>query len=128
MNRGPFAGRPRLWRIAVAGGALALAWAGLEAVADSDWLANGIRTALVEELESATGGSVSIKAVEFGEQKLAFRVIGLAVRRSEDASLPPFLEVPEASVRLGWRSIVAGPTVLERLHLREPLLHLAIAY
>ena len=127
MNRGPFAGRPRLWRIAVAGGALALAWAGLEAVADSDWLANGIRTALVEELESATGGSVSIKAVEFAEQKLAFRVIGLAVRRSEDASLPPFLEVPEASVRVGWRSIVAGPTVLERLHLREPLLHLAIA-
>ena len=127
MNRGPFAGRPWLWRTGLAGGLLALAWAGLEAVADSDWLANGIRTALVRELAAATGGSVTIEAVEFGEHKLAFRVIGLAVRSSGDTSLPPLLEVPEASVRLGWRSILAGPTVVEHLHLREPHFRLTIA-
>ena len=126
MNWGPFAGHARLWRAAVTAGLLALGWAGFEAATHSDWLGERIRTALVRELESATGGSVSIRELQFGEHRFSFDVLGLEVRTLEHPDLPPLITVPEASVRLGWKSFLGGQTFLEYLRARGPVVHLSI--
>lgn len=127
MSLGAFAAHPRLWLAsAIGGGLLSLGWIGLEAVSRSDWLLDRVRAEFVRELESASGGEVSIQELRFGDHRLSFEILGMEVRSAGAAGVPPLLTVPEAHVRLGWRSLLGGQTHLEHLQVREPVLHLSI--
>ncbi len=127
MNVGPLSAHPRLWlAAAVTGGLLSFGWIGFEAVTRSDWLGERIRAALVRDLEFATGGAVSIQELRFGDHRLSFDVFGLEVRSPGDPGLPPLLTVPEASVRLGWKSFFGERTYLEDLRAREPVIYLSV--
>ena len=126
MSLGPFAAHPRLWLAsAVGGGLLSLGWIGFETVSRSDWLRDRIRSALVRELESATGGTVSIQELRFGDHRLSLEILGLEVRCAGEIGVPPLLSVPELSVTVGWRSFLGPQTYLEDLRAREPVIHLA---
>ena len=107
-------------------GLLGLGWGSFEGVTRSDWLAGKIQGALAREIEAATGGSVSIDSLRFGSSRLSFEIEGLEIRDPRGGSSPPVLTVPQASVRLGWRTLVGGQTYLETLHIREPTLELRI--
>ena len=127
MSFRPFSAHPRLWLAsAVGGGLLALGWTGFETVSRSDWLRDRIRAALVRELESVTGGTVSIQDLRFGDHRLSLEIFGLEVRSAGDVDVPPLLTVPEVSVTLGWRSFLGSQTHLEDLRARDPVIHLSI--
>ena len=126
MSLGPFSAHPRLWLVsAVGGGLLTMGWIGFETAFRSEWLRDRIRAALVRELESATGGAVSIQELRFGDHRLSFEIYGLEVRSAGGIDVPPLLSVPEVSVTLGWKSLLGSQTYLEDLHAREPVIHLA---
>ena len=126
MNRGPFTGRQRLWAGALAGGLLAVCWASVQGVTRSRWLHEWIRARLASEIEVLTGASVSIAALELGSSSLEFIVRGLEVRSGASHALPPVLEVPEASLRLGWKTLFGGVAVVEELAVRRPVLRLSL--
>ncbi len=125
MSRGPFAGRPRLWAVAVAAGILALSWTGFEAVTRSEWLAERARAALAREIGDAAGLAVSIREVRLLDERLSFEVAGLEVRSGTDPGLAPLVAIPEASVKLGWRTILGGGLVIDRLSVRDPVVSLS---
>ena len=85
-------------------GLVGLGWGSFEAVMRSEWLGEKIRVALLQRIEAATGGSVSIDSLRLGDSRLSFEIEGLEISDPEDGSSPPCLTVPQASVLLGWRS------------------------
>ena len=117
----------RRTRVALAfAGLLGLGWGSFEAVIRSDWLGDKIRDALLHEIEAATGASVSIEKLRFGDSRLSFEVEGLEIRDRGDGGAPPLLTVPRASVVLDWHSFIGRQTYLETLRVEEPLVRVRI--
>ena len=104
---------------------LALGWTGFEAGIRSGWFLDSLRDSTIARLEQASGGTVSIDELRFGDSRLAFEIAGLEVRGAGGAPGAPLLSVPHASAQLGWRSLLGGVTVLESLTVRDPVLDLA---
>lgn len=125
MNRGPYTGHAALWWTALAGGILAVGWTTLQGVARSTWFVERVHEAVVGGIEAATGGHVSIRELLL-EEPLAFHVKGLEVRSGNHPDRPPLLQVPEASVRLGWSTVLGGQTVIEELILDGLVLDVAV--
>ncbi len=125
MIRGLYA--TRRFRIALAAlGLVGLGWGSFEAVIRSKWLGETVRVTLLRRIEATTGGSASIDSLRLGDSRLSFEIEGLEVGNPGAGSSPPFLTVPQASVRLGWRTFVGGRTYLDTLHVREPLVQVTV--
>ncbi len=107
-------------------GLLGLGWGTFETVARSEWLGDRVRVSIVERIEAATGGTVSIERLRFGARRLDFEIEGLSLETDDDPDTPPLVTVPRASVRVGLRSFLGGRTHLEALRLHSPRLRVSV--
>ena len=103
-----------------------LGWAGFERFVRSDGFTEQVRETMVRELERASGAAVSIDEFRRGNSRLSFDLVGLEVRTPRSATLPPVLAVPEASVRLGWKTLFGMQPSLESLRVDDPVVHVVI--
>ena len=105
---------------------LGLGWGGFERFVRSDGFRERVREAMVRELERASGATVSIDEFRSGTSRLSFDLVGLEVRAPDSTRLPPVLAVPEASVRLGWKTLLGMQPSLESLRVNDPVVHVVV--
>ena len=116
----------RIRRGTVAALLLGLGWGAVEGVIRSRWFAERVRAGVIRELEIASGGSASIKELRAGATRLSFELHDIEIRNRESGGLPAVLTVPRASARLGWWALLSGSRALERLSVRNPIVHVEI--
>ncbi len=122
-NRLPGARRARLALVLLA--LAGLGWGGFEALLHTDWLLERVRAALVRELSLATGGSVCLAALQFGDSRLSIEIEGLQIEGLGPAGSPPLLTVPRATAIVGWRTLLGGGAYLEELRIHGPVVRAA---
>ena len=105
---------------------LGLGWGGFERFVHSDGFRERVREAMVGELERALGGTVSIDEFRSGNSRLSFDLVGLEIRARDSARMPPLLVVPEASIQLGWTTLLGMQASLESLSVNDPVVHLVV--
>ncbi len=125
MTLGPISAHPRLWTAGLLGLALTSLWSGFEVLTGSQWLADSIRSALIDEISAATGAPVSAGRLEPLEERLAFRLSDLVIGSAESPGGAPMVVVPEAEAKLGWTTFLGGSVVLDRLQVTGMTMDLA---
>ena len=115
MTPGPVTAHPRLWTAGLLGLALTSLWSGFEVLTGSQWLADSIRSALIDEISAVTGAPVSAGRLEPLEERLAFRLSNLVIGSPEGPDAAPLVVVPEAEAKLGWTTLLGGSVILDRL-------------
>ena len=118
----------KLWRRIAAAAALVLvltAGAGWWVV-QSDWLRARIRSAIIEQTETATGGKVELRAFQFDWRALQVHIEGLVIHGNEPAGAAPLLAVDRAAVTLRLISLLRRDVRIEHIEVEHPQAHLIL--
>lgn len=105
--------------LAVAAAAVLLGFGALHLLIHSDWFRDQVRARLIAELETATGGEVSLGSFEFDPANLSVSLRLLQIRAAHEPAVP-FLTVPYARLELGIESLVRRKVFLRSLRLLGP--------
>lgn len=92
----------------------------IELTLRSNWFSETVRSRLVTELESATGGTATIGKFRFGRDRLAFVVEGIELRGKEAKEAPPLLSIRRVELRIRIESLLGRRISLENLRVVEP--------
>ena len=95
-------------------------------VAQSDWLREKLRAAIVEQAETATGGRVEIAKFQLNWSSLNAEVDGLVIHGTEAPSQAPFLAVDHVTIGLRIVSLFTRDIRLEKLTVTRPRAHIII--
>ncbi len=104
---------------------LLIAGAGLW-IAQSDWLRDGIRTEIVNQVETATGGKAELQAFHLDWRTLQARIDRLVIHGSEPAGSPPLLQVDSATVRLRILSLFRHDFQIDHVEVERPQAHVIV--
>ncbi|HEU5022365.1 MAG TPA: hypothetical protein VFT60_10750, partial [Bryobacteraceae bacterium] len=105
--------------------ALAAGIAGL-LIARSDWLQERLRTMVVQQAETATGGRVEIRKFRLDWTGLTADIDGLVIRGTEAASQAPFVAVDHVTVGFRIIALLTKDIRLERIEIVHPRVHLIV--
>src|SRR3954467_14327455 len=95
-------------------------------VAQSDWLREKIRLAVVEQAEKATGGRVELRKFQLDWTGLTADVDGLVIHGTEPSGQAPFLAVDHATIGFRIISLLTRDVRLERINVTHPQAHIII--
>jgi translocation and assembly module TamB len=109
----------------LAGLAVAAGIAGL-LIARSDWLQERLRTMVVEQAETATGGRVEIGKFRLDWTGLTADIGGLVIHGTEPASSAPFLAADHVTVDFRIIALLTKDIRLERIDVAHPKVHLIV--
>jgi translocation and assembly module TamB len=119
--------RRRLLRIAVVlAGVLLLAFAAGIWVLRSGWFREKIRRAIVDTVETATGGRVELNEFRLEWRRLSAEVRGFTLHGTEPAGRPPLFHASSISVGLKIVSLVRRDVNIERLDVQDPRVYLIV--
>ena len=90
----------------------------------SAWFDRQVRTRIVDEVETATGGRVEIGAFRFNWRELRAEVTGFVLHGTEPAGRPPLLRADRVSVGLKIISLARRDVDIESLQVVHPQAYL----
>ena len=93
----------------------------------TDWFKQKLLERIVSQVESATGGYVTLTDYDFRPFELSATVRDLAVRSSPPDTSPAFLHIPVLHVQLGVTSFLRRQVYLRSLRLESPQVRIEIA-
>ncbi len=95
-------------------------------VAQSGWLREKLRTAIIERAEIATGGRVEIRKFQLDWTGLTAEVQGLVIHGTEAPSQAPLLSAEGVTIGIRIVSIFSRDVRLDRLDVTHPRFHLIV--
>ncbi|HZL56336.1 MAG TPA: hypothetical protein VFC21_04610 [Bryobacteraceae bacterium] len=95
-------------------------------VAQSDWLRDRVRTAIINQAEKATGGRVEMGAFRWNWSTLEAQVDRFAIHGTEPAGAAPLMAVDRARVRFRILSLWGRDFQIERIEVEHPQAHLIV--
>lgn len=96
-------------------------------VAQSDWLREKVRGAIVAQLEKTTGGQATIGKFKFDWKTLTAELDDVILHGTEPKSVPPLLRVKVLVVRLKIVSLTKKDIDIALLRAEEPKVYLLVA-
>jgi translocation and assembly module TamB len=96
-------------------------------IAQSDWLREKVRSAIVTEAERATGGKVEISKFRFDWKTLQAEIDGFTIHGTEPAGSPPLLTIRKLVVGLKIISLMERSVDILFARLESPRIYLLIA-
>ena len=96
-------------------------------IAQSDWLREKVKAAIVAQLEKATGGQADIGKFKFDWKTLTAEVDDLILHGTEPKTGPPLLRVKTLVVRLKIVSLTKKDIDIALLRAEEPKAYLLVA-
>jgi translocation and assembly module TamB len=101
--------------------AAALLW-----VAQSDWLRDRVRRAMVAEVEKVTGGRAELGAFRWDWRDMTVEADRLVIHGSEPSSSAPLLSVERVRARLRILSFLSRTLAIEGVEVERPGVHLIV--
>ncbi|WP_321473511.1 translocation/assembly module TamB domain-containing protein [uncultured Paludibaculum sp.] len=118
----------RRWKILLAALAVSLAIAGgLLLTLRSDWLREKIRAAVVEQVERASGGKVTINSFDFDLSGMRARTGEFTLRGKEAAGQAPLFHADSVQLGLTVLSWLGRDVRLDELTVEKPRIHIYVA-
>jgi len=110
-----------------AGALLVVAGGTLLWVAQSDWLRDRVRLAVVTEAEKVSGGRVELGAFRWDWGALTVEAERLTVHGTEPAGVAPLLTVERIEAKLRILSFLSRTVAIEKIITERPRAHLILA-
>jgi translocation and assembly module TamB len=95
-------------------------------IAQSDWLRDRIRTEIVAQVETATGGKVELQAFYLDWRTLEARIDRFVIHGTEPPGAAPLLQVDSAAVRLRILSLVRHDFQIDHVEVERPQAHIIV--
>jgi len=113
------------------GGVLAALIAALVAagilLVQSSWFYGKVRSLIVDNVESATGGRVEIAAFRFDWKRLQADVNSLVLHGTEPSGKPPLFRASSVAVGIKVLSVFRGKIDIQYLDVKDPRIYLIVA-
>ncbi len=100
--------------------------AGLVWVAQSDWLRDRVREAVVSQAEKVTGGKAELGAFRWDWRSMTVEADRLTIHGTEPAGVAPLLTVERVRARLRVLSFLSRTVAIESIDVERPDVHLIL--
>ncbi|MEO8368528.1 MAG: translocation/assembly module TamB domain-containing protein [Candidatus Solibacter sp.] len=116
-----------IWRILLAlAGLLAIVGIWAVYIVQTAWFFDKVRTAIIDTVETATGGRVELASFRFDWRQMRAEVHGFVLHGTEAADKPPLLRAGSVAVGLKIVSLLRKDVDIQSLTISDPRVYLVI--